>query len=71
MTYFVDAVDPGGIASFSDGLAASWNWLVSFGQVLLLLAGALLPFLWVPALVWIVWRLLRRPRRPELVSEES
>jgi hypothetical protein len=71
VTYFVDAVDPGGIASFSDGLAASWNWLVSFGQVLLLLAGALLPFLWVPAMAWIVWRLLRRTRQPELVSEES
>lgn len=70
-TYFVDAVDPGGIATFSEGLEASWNWLVSFGQVLLLLAGALLPFVWVPLLVWFVWRLMKGVRQPEVVTEES
>ena len=57
---FVDAEDPGGIATFGDGLETSWNLLVSLGQVLVLLAGALLPFIWVPVLAWFGWRYLRR-----------
>lgn len=70
-TFFIDAVDPGGIATFSEGLEASWNWLISLGQVLLLLAGALLPFFWVPLLGWIAWRMLRRSKDSALVTEES
>jgi len=57
---FVNAVDPGGIASFADGLTASWELLVRIGQLLVLALGALLPFIWIPVLAWFVWR-WRRP----------
>jgi len=59
-TAFVNAVDPGGIASFSDGLEASWEVLVRIGQLLVLALGALLPFIWIPILAWFIWR-WRRP----------
>jgi hypothetical protein len=61
---FVNAVDPGGIASFSDGLEASWELLVRIGQVLVLALGALLPFIWIPILAWFIWR-WRRPAGAE------
>ena len=48
VTVFIQAVDPGGIPTFSEGLEASWDVLVNLGQVLILFAGALLPFFWVP-----------------------
>ena len=60
-TFFIETVDQAGIASFSDGLAASWDLLVSLGQMLVLVLGALLPFAWVPLAVWLVWRYRRKP----------
>lgn len=63
VTVFIQAVDPGGIPTFSEGLEASWDVLVNLGQVLILFAGAILPFFWVPILGWLIWRLARR--RPE------
>jgi hypothetical protein len=63
-TAFVNAVDPGGIASFSDGLEASWELLVRIGQLLVLALGALLPFIWIPILAWFIWR-WRRPAGAE------
>ncbi len=57
---FVDTVDPGGIASFADGLSASWELLVRMAQLLVLALGALIPFIWIPILAWFVWR-WRRP----------
>lgn len=57
---FIGAEDSGGIPTFSDGLETSWNLLTSLGQVLVLLAGALLPFIWIPVVAWIGWRYLRR-----------
>lgn len=59
-TAFVNAVDPGGIASFSDGLEASWDLMVRLAQMLVLALGALIPFIWIPVLAWFVWR-WRRP----------
>ncbi|HEX6302288.1 MAG TPA: DUF4349 domain-containing protein [Acidimicrobiia bacterium] len=59
-TVFVDAVDPGGIPTFSEGLDASWELLVRLGQTLVLVLGALIPFFWVPLIAWFVWR-MRRP----------
>lgn len=59
-TAFVDTVDPGGIASFADGLSASWDILVRMAQLLVLAFGALIPFIWIPILAWFVWR-WRRP----------
>ena len=60
MTVFIQAVDPGGIASFAEGLQASWDLLVGLAQVLVLFAGAIIPFFWVPVLVWLAWRFMRR-----------
>jgi hypothetical protein len=57
--FFIDTVDPGGIPGFGDGLDASWDLLVALGRLALLVAGAVLPFLWVPIVVWIGFRLWR------------
>lgn len=57
---FVGAADPGGIPTFQDGLEASWNLLVDLGQLLVLIAGALIPFFWVPVLAWFAWTFWRR-----------
>jgi hypothetical protein len=57
--FFIDTVDPGGIPGFGDGLDASWDLLVALGRLALLVAGAVLPFLWVPIVVWMGFRLWR------------
>lgn len=56
----VDTVDPGGVPTFREGLEASWELLVTLGRVLLLAAGWLLPFLWLPVVLWLLWRNARR-----------
>lgn len=61
--FFVDTVDPGGIPGFGDGLDASWDLLVALGRLTLLVAGAVLPFLWVPIVVWVGFRLWRGRNR--------
>jgi hypothetical protein len=61
-TFFVAVVDPGGLPGFGDGLRASWEFLQSVWGVLVLAAGALIPFIWVLALVWLwQWRRRREP----------
>lgn len=60
-SFFVDAVEVEGIASFSDGLAASWELLVRLGQVLVLALGAVLPFIWIPIGVALLFRYRRGP----------
>ena len=76
ITIFIDAVDPGGIPSFTDGLQASWDVLVRLGQTLILVAGALIPFLWAPLVLWLLWRVRRTrsvgtPSDPAMASEGS
>ena len=68
ITILIDAVDPGGIPSFTDGLQASWDVLVRLGQTLLLTVGALIPFIWVPVVLWLVWR-VRRTRSAQTPSD--
>jgi hypothetical protein len=71
-TIFVDAVDPGGIAGFSDGLSASVGFLADVGRVLILAAGLLLPFIWlVPILGWLLLRGRRRATTPESPEEPA
>ena len=60
VTVFVQAVDPGGIPTFAEGLQASWELLIDGAQVLVLLAGAIIPFFWVPILIWLAWRYSKR-----------
>lgn len=62
---FVDTVDPGGIPTFTEGLQASWRLLVNLGQALILALGALIPFVWVPVLLWFLWTRRRRPTAPQ------
>jgi len=52
----IRAVDPGGVPSFSEGLAASWELLKSIGLVALLAVGVLLPFAWVIVVLLLGWR---------------
>ncbi|MDH3606125.1 MAG: DUF4349 domain-containing protein [Acidimicrobiia bacterium] len=57
----IDAVDPGGIAGFSEGLDASLSFLANLGRLLILGAGVLLPFIWLlPILAWAVIKWRRR-----------
>jgi hypothetical protein len=58
----IQAVEPGGLPGFSDGLAAAWDMLLWLGGVIVLFAGLLLPFIWVPIVLWLIWR-WRRTRK--------
>ncbi len=58
----LQAHDPAGIPTFSDGVEGSYRLLVDFGRVMLLVLGALLPFIWVPVLLWWLWTRRRRPQ---------
>ena len=61
---FLEARDPGGLPGFDDGVERSWDFLKDLGGVVVLVAGLLLPFIWVVALYFIyrVWRRRRLPR---------
>ena len=56
----IQAVDPGGLPGFTDGLEAAWEMLLWLGGVIVLFAGLLLPFLWVPIVLWLIWRWRRK-----------
>jgi hypothetical protein len=60
VTMLIQAVDPGGIPTFAEGLQASWGFLVDLVEVLILAAGALIPFFWAPILIWLGWRFIKR-----------
>ncbi len=60
VTVFIQAVDPGGIPTFAEGLEGSWGLLVDLARILVLFAGAVIPFLWVPILIWLAWRFTKR-----------
>ncbi len=71
-TLLLQAEDPGGVPSFSDGLSGAWSVLVTVGQVAVLVAGAVIPFLWVPLVLWLGWWWWSRRRRPRraVVAED-
>lgn len=56
----IQAVDPGGLPGFTDGLEAAWEMLLWLGGVIVLFAGLLLPFFWVPIVLWLIWRWRRK-----------
>lgn len=60
VTVFIQAVDPGGIPTFAEGLQGSWELLVDGARILVLFAGAMIPFFWVPILIWLAWRFTKR-----------
>lgn len=63
----ITAIDPGDLPGFQDGLEASWNALLWIGGVIVLLTGAIVPFI-IPLLLlgglW-MWLSRRRPPREE------
>jgi hypothetical protein len=59
-SYFFDAVDPGGVPSFAEGLTASLDFLARMGRVALLFLAVLLPFVWMAPVAWLAWHLRRR-----------
>jgi hypothetical protein len=59
-SYFFDAVDPGGVPSFAEGLSASLDFLARMGRVALLFLAVMLPFIWIVPVAWLVWHLRRR-----------
>lgn len=69
VTILIEAVSPAGVPGFTDGLVASWEVLVRLGQVVVLVAGALLPFVWVPVLLALWW--MRRSRRVTAPAEAA
>jgi len=75
VSIFINAIDPGGIPTFAEGLEASWEALVGIGKFALLLIGALLPFSWVLVVGWLVarWRRTRRsvPATPPPTETEA
>jgi hypothetical protein len=69
-TIFLNVVDPGGVASFNEGLSASLGSLANLGRVLILALGVALPFIWlVPLLGWLYVRWRRE--RHELEHPEG
>ena len=56
----IDAIDPGGLPGFRDALEASWDALLWLGGLIVVFAGALLPFIWVIPIIWLAWRWRQR-----------
>ncbi|MFQ5554179.1 MAG: hypothetical protein ACE5GC_02265 [Acidimicrobiia bacterium] len=67
-TMFVDAEDPGGLPGFGDGLDASRDILVGIGGLLVLIAGASIPFVWVLGLIALYWWWRRRREDDTTIS---
>ncbi|VAV98899.1 hypothetical protein MNBD_ACTINO02-2242 [hydrothermal vent metagenome] len=53
---FLDAVDPGGLPGFGDSFDTSVDALRNLLGLVVLAAGAALPFFWVPIVGWLVLR---------------
>lgn len=64
---FIEAVDPGGVPGFAEGLEASLSFLATLGRVLILGAGLVLPFIWLAPIL--IWAFLRWRRRQEMLPE--
>jgi hypothetical protein len=60
----IEAADPGGVPTFSEGLEASFDLLRNVGAILVLAAGALVPFLPVLGGAWALWRWFARRSKP-------
>ena len=53
---FVQAIDPGGLPGFGDGVSTSVELVRQLGGLLVLVAGIVIPLLWIPLLVWLFLR---------------
>ena len=52
----VTAQDPGGVPGFGEGVSASLGFLRSVVELVVLVAGVLLPFIWLLPIGWWLWR---------------
>ncbi len=64
----LDVARDDSLPGFGDSLSGAWHALQRFGGVLVVIGGALLPFLWIPALILLFWWWQRRRR---LVAPEA
>jgi hypothetical protein len=62
-TISINAVDPGGVPGFAEGLERSFELLVLFFQFVVYLVAAAIPFFWIPLGIW--WLLRRGKTREE------
>ena len=67
---FLEARDPGGLPGFDDGVERSWDVLKDLGGLVVLVAGLLLPFIWVVA-VYFIYRVWRRRRLPRIEASTA
>ncbi|HEX9854662.1 MAG TPA: DUF4349 domain-containing protein [Acidimicrobiia bacterium] len=58
----VDAVDPGGLPGFGEGISAGWTVLASIVGLAIVIVAWVIPFVWVVPLAWLILRLARRGR---------
>ena len=64
VTMSIDALDPGGLPGFADGLEASVDALLAIGGLIVLFVGAVLPFIWLIPLGWLLWNWQKRRSVP-------
>lgn len=71
--YVLTVFEEDGLPSFGDALSGGWSALTTMGQVGLLIVGALIPFFWVPIVVWLLWRWRqsRRATRPPVARQPT
>lgn len=70
-TALLEATTPEGLPGFGDGLATSWSAIQTLWGLIVLVAGLVLPFAWVPLLAWVALRWRRGRAVPPAVPGES
>jgi uncharacterized coiled-coil protein SlyX len=68
---FVQTIDPGGLPGFGDGISTSVDFVRQLGGILVLLAGIIIPLLWIPLLLWLYLRWRRTRRQDGAAPAES
>jgi hypothetical protein len=59
------------LPGFGDALSGAWHALQRLGGILVLIGGAVVPFLWIPALALIIWWWQRRRRRQRRAAAQA
>ncbi len=62
-------VEDDSLPGFGDALGGSWDFFLRLIGIVVVVAGALVPFLWVPVVAWLAWLWWRRRR--ERVAETA
>jgi hypothetical protein len=62
---FLDVIPDDSLPGFMDALSAAWETFMKFVGVLVLAAGAVIPWLWVPVLGGAYWWWRKRRSKPE------